>query len=59
MRTARPIPASPRHLSRAPGDPAVVCGSLYLTGAAIAALAPECDELAWFRQFVPDANETR
>ena len=27
--------------------------------AAIAALAPECDELAWFRQFVPDANETR
>jgi len=45
--------------ARALGDPAVVCGSLYLTGAAIAALAPECDELAWFRQFVPDANETR
>ena len=41
------------------GDPVVVCGSLYLTGAAIAELAPVCGDLAWFRRFVPDANETR
>ena len=45
--------------ARAVGDPVVVCGSLYLMGAAIAELAPVCEDLAWFRRFSPDANETR
>ena len=41
------------------GDPVLACGSLYLLGELVTRLREEYEELAWFRQFGRDPNESR